>query len=179
MNKTFAELGYNAGVTVRCVSTDRPDFYKVGEVFELQEYKGLPRLVSVSAIGSFDCSQASWELVSRAGSTDADDGYLIWSDMTPESQGALLLAFHNGATIQVFSRSSDKWLNVIHELVWSRHTKYRVKPADPVVVTHEVFGRHESIWVFFTDTFDTHTITYNTIDGVIDCASVKMMEIDK
>jgi len=178
MNKTFAELGYNAGDTVRCVSTDRPDFYKLGEVFELQDYKGLPRLVSVSAIGSFDCSQASWELVSRAGSTDADDGYLTWGDMTPEAQGALLLAEHNGATIQLFGDNSE-WIDSRYKLIWFDHKKYRVKPADPVVVAHEIYGRHKLSWSIIYREQDTRKMTYNTIDGVVDCASVRMVEIEK
>ena len=174
MNKTVAELGYNVGDTVRCVFTDRPDFYMVGEVFGLSDHKGATRLVS--AKGPLDGRFASWELVSRAGSTDADDEYLIWRDMTPEAQGALLLAEHNGATIQDFD-GVDWGVSVFTG--WYYHVKYRVKPADPVVVTHEIFGRDGLFWSYLTSNDDTHKMSYNTIDDVIDCASVKMVEIDK
>jgi len=178
MNKTFAELGYNVGDTVRCVFTERGRFYKVGEVFELQEYEGLTCLVRDGVAGAFDGRFASWELVSRAGSTHADDGYLNWSDMTPEAQGALLLAYHNGPTIKQ-SGDEFKWVDFNRKPMWLNAIKYRVKPADPVVVTHELFGRHELFWAFMECEQDTHKFTYNTIDGVVDCSSVKMVEIEK
>jgi len=174
MNKTFAELGYNVGDMVRCVETTN-GLYKIGEVLTLSDSSGYLR--HVSAGRNVDGSLASWELVSRAGSTvTAYDEYLIWGDMTPEAQGALLLAFHNKATIQFYCY--DEWTD-IQDPSFTSHDKYRVKPADPVVVTHEIYGSNELFWGYLTNEDDTHKMTYNTIDGVIDCASVKMMEIDK
>jgi hypothetical protein len=171
MNKTFAELGYNVGDTVRCVDSRLFQTYTKGDTFILQM-----TIEGVSTSSSSNGYSASWELVSRAGSTvTADDEYLIWSDMTPEAQGTLLLAEHNGVVIQMFI-SSD-WNDLHHSPCWFGHKKYRVKPADPVVVAHEIFGYHRSIWAFFTDFRDTHKITYNTIDGVIDCSSVVMTKI--
>ena len=161
MNKTFADLGYNAGDTVRCV----------GNEYVLVQTNGEP-----TTRGGYNGLGGTWELVSRTGSTDADDGYLIWGDMTPEAQGALLLAFHNKATIQFYCY--DEWTD-IQDPSFTSHDKYRVKPADPVVVTHEIFGSNELFWGYLTNEDDTHKMTYNTIDGVIDCASVKMMEIEK
>jgi len=171
MNKTFAELGYNAGDTVRCVDGGKY-FYVTGKEYSLVHYHGEPTIK-----GHYDGYSASWELVSRAGSTDTTDyEYLTWSDMTPEAQGALLLACHNGETIQFFI--IDEWVNIQFPS-WERSGKYRVKPVDPVVVAHELFGRHKLFWSGACVAPDTHRLTYNTIDGVIYCASVKMMEIDK
>jgi len=177
MNETFAELGYNAGDTVRCVD-DRNRVDDGGCLIYVTGYEYLLRHTTVEP--RTNCGHngysASWELVSRAASTDADDGYLIWSDMTPEAQGALLLAEHNGEIIQFFCL--DEWI-LDSDPNWWHASKYRVKPADPVVVTHEIFGSNEIFWGYLTNEDDTHKMTYNTIDGVIDCASVRMVEIKK
>jgi len=169
MNKTFADLGYNAGDTVRCV--DSWMNYMIDKTYKLiPDETGAPRTNS-----GYNGYSGTWELVSRAGSANADDGYPIWDDMTPEAQGALLLSFHNGATVQFFSL--DEWIDIEYPLF--ANGKYRVKPADPVVVTHEIYGSNELFWGYLTNEQDTHKITYNTIDGVVDCASVKMVEIQK
>lgn len=172
MNKTFAELGYNVGDTVRCV--DSWVNYEIDKTYKLiPDETGAPRTNS-----GYNGYSGSWELVSRAGSANADDEYLIWSDMTPEAQGALLLAEHNGADIQLLTINCE-WSHASHARRWVDTSKYRVKPADPVVVTHEISGSDKLLWGFSRADCDTHTITYNTIDGVIDCASVQMVEIDK
>jgi len=171
MNKTFAKLGYKVGDTVRCIVGDGNYPYKFDTKYTLETFEQVPVIK-----GGYNGHSASWELVSRAGSTEADDKYLIWGDMTPEAQGALLLAAHNGASIQDFD-GVDWGVSVFTG--WYYHVKYRVKPADPVVVTHELFGKHGFFWSLIAHKGDTHKMTYNTIDGVIDCASVKMVEIDK
>jgi len=180
MNKTFAELGYNVGDTVRCVDEGSSGFfdegstgfYETGKEYVIDSYRKTPAID-----GLYNGFSASWELVSRAGLTDADDGYPIWGDMTPEAQGALLLAEHNGAVVQEWNNGWKLW-QITDCSSRDNDTKYRVKPADPVVVTHELSGHHEGIWAFVPGGCDTHTITYNMIDGVIDCASVQMMEIN-
>jgi len=176
MNKTFAELGYNVGDTVRCVDNGRNKHYVIGHVYLLNRNTyGQPKTNDGG-----NGHSGEWKLVSRAGSTvDTDDECPTWSDMTPEAQGALLLAFHNGAGIQLFKRGSVKWYDMSEKPSWVDHMKYRVKPADPVVVTHELFGRHKLFWSGACVEPDTHRLTYNMIDGVIDCASIQMMEIDK
>jgi len=172
MNKTFLELCYNVGDTVRCV--DSWMNYMIDKTYKLiPDETGAPRTNS-----GYNGYSGTWELVSRAGSTDADDGYLIWGDMTPEAQGALLLAEHNGAVVQEWNDGWKLW-QITDCSSRYNDTKYRVQPADPVVVTHEVFGRHDLFWYFMEYEQDTHKITYNTIDGVVDCSSVKMVEIDK
>jgi len=88
MNETFAELGYNVGDTVRCVDDGGRRFYVTGGKYVLENSVGSRPTIN----GDQNGFSASWELVSRAGSTDANDEYPIWGDMTPEAQGALLLA---------------------------------------------------------------------------------------
>jgi len=178
MNKTFADLGYNAGDTVRCVD-DRNRVDDGGCLIYVTGYEYLLRHTTIEP--RTNCGHngysATWELVSRAGSTDdADDEYLNWRNMTPEAQGALMLSLHNGATIQVFSVSSDKWVDT-RKPMWVDYIKYRVRTADPVVLTHEVSGYVGGPWSEQKIKIDTQKITYNTIDGLVDYDSVKMMEI--
>ena len=171
MNKTFTELGYKVGDTVRCVDSDW-EVYTLGNEYLLEAYKGIPTIDR-----EHNGRSATWELVSRAGSTDTpDDEYLTWGDMTPEAKGALLLAEHDGVVIQEWN---DGWKLWQFTDCSSRYndTKYRVPPAVPVIVAYEVFGRPGFFWGSITDNRDTHKMTYNTIDGVIDCASVRMVEL--
>jgi hypothetical protein len=174
MNKTFAELGFNVGDTVRCVDDGDSILYVTGGKYVLEGSAGSRPTIKSDHNGY----SASWELVSRAGSTYADDEYLIWGDMTPEAQGALLLAFHNGVDIQEWNDGWKLW-HITDCSSRYNDTKYRVKPAGPVVVTHKVSGSHQLFWGYLSNDDDTHKFTYNTIDGVIDCASVRMVEIGK
>jgi len=176
MNETFADLGYNVGDTVRCVDNKSCRFYTTGKKYVLEGSVDSRPTIK----GDKNGLSATWELVSRAVSPAAAKNVnLLWSDLTPEDKCTLLLAESSGETIQLFSILASKWTDIENRPMWLDSFKYRVKPADPVVVAHELFGRHGSIWAFFTDDFDTHKMTYNTIDGVIDCASYKMMEIGK
>jgi len=171
MNETFAELGYKVGDTVRCVDNKSCRFYTTGKKYVLEGSVDSRPTIK----GDQNGFSATWELLSRAVSpVAADDKYPIWGDMKPEEQGALLLAKHNGKNIELFCH--DKWVNVDDPIFYS-DDKYRVKPAEPVVVTHELFGQQKSFWRGPQAKSDTHKMSYNTIDGVIDCASVKMLKL--
>jgi len=172
MYDTFAELGYNVGDMVRCVDEGSTGVYETGKEYVIDSYRETP-----AVDGLYNGYSASWELVSRAGSTDANDEYLIWGDMTPEAQGALLLAEHNGAVVQEWNNGWKLWQITDCSRRYN-DTQYRVKPADPVVVTYELFSRHGFFWSLFVHEEDTNKMTYNMIDGVVDCASVRMMEIN-
>jgi hypothetical protein len=168
MNKTFDELGYKAGDTVRC-TRDNPYFsgYRVDDVFTLKlGFEGSLRA------GSSDGSLGDWELV-------CDPSDLTWGDMTPEQQGALLLAHHQGKTIEVKSLSLGCWFS-LHEPVWGPEAPYRIKP-EPVVVHHEMHNRvHDGKLESFTKGkhfTSTYVLTYDTEDGVPVCSSVKLSKL--
>lgn len=63
------------------------------------------------------------------------DEYPVWRDMTPEWKGAILLAFHEGKTIEV----QDFMDNTTHQPFWcptdepGRYGRliYRIKPPEP------------------------------------------------
>ena len=99
----------------------------------------------------------------------------LWKDMTDAEKGALLLAEHRGGDVEYWSGYA-----------WNRHSKsmplwcdgiaYRIKPA-PVVETKE----HTWNWAYGFFGYDgpddpktTHRITFDTVDGVPDCSTVKM-----
>jgi hypothetical protein len=87
-----------------------------------------------------------------------------WGEMTPEEQGALLLAHHNGETIEVYdSRPTKGWTFALLPL-WCGSFKYRVKP-EPEVKAEVVY------WGL------VHKITFDTIDGEPDVSTVKMEKL--
>jgi hypothetical protein len=170
MNKTFDDLGYKAGDTVRC-TRDNPYFsaYKVDDVFTLKlGFEGSLRA------GSSDGSLGDWELV-------CDPSDLTWGDMTHEQQGALLLAHHKGKTIEVKSHASGRWADLGRPM-WKQNTSYRIKPKHvPVVVHHNLYsGAYASQLGVLTKhqyTDSTYVLTYDTEDGVPVCSSVKLSQL--
>lgn len=114
-----------------------------------------------------------------------DDSPKLWKDMTPEEKGALLLAQHEGRPIEYYnSKRLDKWCEVKGRSIFCDFGAYRVKP-EPVRVTRAMTGLAMSQagqpgWASFSTMpgdGDTHRITFDIVDGVIDCSSVKMEEL--
>ena len=169
MNKTFEELGYKAGDTVRCTGSS-PYFhvYNTGDFFTLKLSSG----GSIRA-GTCDGTLGDWELV--CGPSD-----LTWGDMTPEQQGALLLAHHQGKTIEMLLVYSRDWHTLTDKPNFLPEYAYRIKP-EPVVVHHEMHNRvHDGKLESFTKGkhfTSTHVLTYDTQDGVPVCSSVKLSKL--
>jgi hypothetical protein len=168
MTKTFEELGYKAGDTVRCTGTEEYfSGYKAGDVFTLE-------LNAFGNIGADMCngSLGDWELV-------CDPSNLTWGDMTPEQQGALLLAHHQGKTIELISHASGRWVYSEYPQ-WTQDTSYRIKP-EPVVVHHEMHSvLYKRTIIGFAEGKNTgseHVLTYDTEDGVPVCSSVKLSQL--
>lgn len=64
------------------------------------------------------------------------DEYPVWSDMTPEQKGAILLAFHEGATIecrQDYLVPPQWWRD--ENPTWNKDCAYRVRPSAPEPTT--------------------------------------------
>lgn len=122
--------------------------------------------------GVFD--DEKYRLVSRA--VQATPQPTIWRDLSPEEKGALLLAAHEGKVIEVWDDVGHEWLTCRYPN-WTHGCAYRL-PKEPVRET-------EKFDVFYNKGFGveacagtgwtaTHRITFDTIDGVPDCNSVKM-----
>ena len=103
--------------------------------------------------------------------TPRDETPKIWRDMSTEEKGALLLAAHEGKVIEVWEGEWSKVINVI----WYPWNAYRVKP-DAV---------RETVNMYYPDfpySFNcagrvvgpTHRITFDTINGEPDPASIRM-----
>lgn len=99
----------------------------------------------------------------------------LWRDMTQEEKGALLLAHHEGKAIELFI-SKGSWMEC--SPFWTDDVAYRVKP-EPVRETVTIYAGSPDLGLFRhdRDIHDTHRITFDLIDGVPDCASVKMEEL--
>jgi hypothetical protein len=117
-------------------------------------------------------SLGDWELV-------CDPSDLTWGDMTPEQQGALLLAHHQGKPIEVKSHVLGNWIP-LHEPLWISDAAYRTKP-EPVVVHHEMHSvLYKRTIIGFAEGENTgseHVLTYDTEDGVPVCSSVKLSKL--
>jgi hypothetical protein len=169
MNKTFEDLGYKAGDTVRCTGSNPYfDKYKTGDIFtlELNDYGNI-------GIDLCNGSLGDWELV-------YDPIDLTWGDMTPEQQGALLLAHHQGKTIEMLLVYSKVWHTLTGKPEFQPEYAYRIKP-EPVVVHHEMHNRvHDGKLESFTKGkhfTSTYVLTYDTEDGVPVCSSVKLSKL--
>ena len=103
-----------------------------------------------------------------------------WKEMTDEEKGALLLARINGATLQTKAYGSDWSDKDFSNNKFHSDFVYRIKP-DPVVETVTLKGGVYEDCAYFFDVFEqnkkswyTHRITFETVDGVPDCSTVKM-----
>ena len=90
----------------------------------------------------------------------------LWRDMTDAEKGALLLAHHEGATLQVLSVVN--WYDV-EKMVCDPDATYRIKP-EPKVEVVALCYRQDVGQV-------KNRITFNLIDGEPDCDSIKMEKV--
>jgi hypothetical protein len=171
MNKTFKELGYKAGDTVRCVNSNKEyPSHDIGDTFELT-----PDIWGqLESPKNYYGTLGDWELV-------CDPSDLTWGDMTPEQQGALLLAHHQGKTVELKCHlAGGFWRTLIDRPMWSGEKTYRIKPEPVVVHQHRYAGLYEGdLGVLskgqYTDS--AYVFTYDTEDGVPVCSSVKLSKL--
>lgn len=170
---TLKELGVKVGDVVGLIHTGRnsDNFGKVER--GLTGTIGKDKHVYIACHGSFTYDyDAKFKMVSRA--------VKLWRDLTPAEKGALLLAHHeNPGSVEFLNE--DEWVTLEY-LGWLDNFAYRIKP-EPVVETVTVYGGNTKAmnrnWGFSGDHLgpETHRITFQTINGKPDCASVKMEEV--
>lgn len=104
---------------------------------------------------------------------------MAWGEMTPEEKGALLLAHHEGKEIQFYT-SAFAWAGLNRPFKWFPHRAYRVKP-EPQRETVRLLGYGTFANVLREDYITEldrcmakYAITFDTIDGKPDCASIRM-----
>jgi|AntRauTorckE5430_2_1112549.scaffolds.fasta_scaffold09507_4 hypothetical protein len=106
-----------------------------------------------------------WRIVSRASDTPT-----IWADMTPEEKGALLLAQFEHKPIEMFA--DGPWQ--VCTPSWRDDRAYRIKP-EPKRETVKLYGRNHCFeFKHNPNNTDTHSITFETIDGEPDCGTIRM-----
>ena len=111
-----------------------------------------------------------------------DDTPTLWKDMTPEEKGALLLAQHEGKTIEFYGLLDEWVVDCNFNPKGCCNMAYRIAPHKPVVETVEVYGGTEigRTWGFYTGHESNaveYRITFDTIDGVPDTGSIKLVEV--
>jgi hypothetical protein len=105
----------------------------------------------------------------------------LWRDMTPEEKGALLLGWHEGKVIEVFGLGYPDMWYYEDDPRFEDECAYRIKP-EPKIDRVALLGGMDTSgnWSFCTDevwSADTHKITFDTIDGKPDPASIKIEEV--
>ena len=160
---TLKELDVKPGDVLVCVWAVTSGVFTVGKTYrmtgnglECDSY--IPQLSTAS----------TFRVISRAAYTPK-----LWRDMTDVEKGALLLADHDGKVIEVYD--NGKWVKRSFP-VWAYEAAYRIRPEPKVEV---VTVRYQKRWVTIMPFYDgyTHRITFTTIDGKPDCASIKMEAI--
>jgi hypothetical protein len=109
----------------------------------------------------------NWRIISRA------DNPKLWRDMTDAEKGALLLAKHEGKVIECYD--GYMWFETVTPRWYVPHA-YRIRP-EPKVETVTVHYQKDGATVMPVANGYTHRITFNTIDGKPDTASIKMEAI--
>lgn len=118
---TLQSLDVKAGDVVQCVvaTTEGRSIFTEGKEYLLQEDK----TITCDNEASLGVTISEFFVVSRA-----EPEYKTFGGMTPEEQGALLLAHHNEETIEFLPPYSERWEEVTHP-IWNNSVKYRVKPT--------------------------------------------------
>jgi hypothetical protein len=110
----------------------------------------------------------------------------LWRDMTPEEKGALLLAHHEGKDIEIFGLvCPDKWYETV--VLWYDDCAYRIK-TEPKreTVTAKLCIDDRNTSLHMRPYYSNHkygedhfyfSMTFDTIDGKLDPASIKIEEI--
>jgi hypothetical protein len=110
----------------------------------------------------------------------------LWGDMTPEEKGALLLGWHEGKVIEVFGfLYLDMWCE--DDPCFYEDCAYRIKPEpkrETVTAKLCIDARGNSLHMrpdyyrgeYGDDNF-YFTLTFDTIDGKPDIASIKIEEL--
>ena len=109
-----------------------------------------------------------WVVISRA-----SDKPKLWRDMNDAEKSALLLAHHEGKVIEVMD--GNTWYRKTFP-VFADGNAYRVRP-EPEVEVIELYGNEDTSFYRGGPCFDTHCITFNIVDGEIDCSSVQMRKL--
>lgn len=105
--------------------------------------------------------------------------------MSRTEKGELLLAHHDGSTIQYmlfpYIYGVHDWKDSAGPSFSPQHA-YRVKPEPKVEAVEIIGGPYKDLGYIFEKGDDQkswykHRITFNTIDGEPDCASIKMEKL--
>lgn len=134
----------------------------------------------VGKIGEMSVTWNEWGYYSSSSDTSRLDliseWLTTWSEISDQEKGEMLLAHHNGKEIEMYN--FGEWVTV--EPQWVSNRAYRIK-KEPVNETVTLYGEFENVDVVELGKLkmigDTHMITYNVIDGKIDCSSVVMKEL--
>ena len=118
-----------------------------------------------SCLGNFEHSiKEEWkepeEMATETQNVEHRETYKVWGEMTPEEKGTLLLAHHEGKTIE-YLRFDDVWAEDSSPFAF-RELRYRIKPEEPSV--------EEKVFDVVYLASDSFPFTFNSVWG---CGNTK------
>jgi hypothetical protein len=169
---TLRDLNVKPGDRLRLLSG-----HFTGTICTVRDDLGVSFVMTDDSINGYSpYTNNTFRLLSRAA-----DSFKIWGDLTDEEQGALLLAYHRGKTIQTGVAGSDSWYDCCNPN-WSCDTIYRVKP-EPTREKVVLYGfkDKDGRWYFETgyEKDDHHSVcmTFYQLDGEPDLNSIKLEKL--
>ena len=162
---TLQELNVQAGDVVECVNGCGNA--KVGFEYVVNENKDILNFLNNKT------NMSTFRLISRA---PRDETPKLWREMYAEEKGALLLAAHDGKVIEQH-QGPFGWQERVDMPMWQGHSAYRIKPEPQRKQVSLYFGELKQGALLSRVRTDTHRITFDTINGKPDPASIRMERI--
>ena len=131
---------FKVGDKVKIVACDGrlgPHSFEIGEIVTLTErttYYDREGMITFRAVGANDFACVNQDEIAYV-----EDQPKTWGEMTPEEKGALLLAKHEGKTIQTKWANESCWVDSNWVAFNCDTLQYRVKP-EPVREIVTLYG---------------------------------------
>jgi hypothetical protein len=121
--------------------------------------------------GLFHLNRGEFTIVSRA-SEEQPTPPKQWQHLTPEEKGALLLAHHEGQTIELWNGASWVPFDEYTRISWYEKGTYRALPK-PVVEAVTLYGNNSLFFSPIQNKNDPYKIIFDIVDGKPDWDSLE------
>lgn len=168
---TKKQLNLQVGDVVKIVDSRSPsagNTYTINKHLKLRNNDGSGHYFGY--VNDSICEDTLFEVLSRATATQ----HKMWRDMSAEEKGALLLAHHEGKTIEFWDE--DAWI-AAEQPLFTQYDKYRVKPEPRVEIVCMYYNTGDSIMTTYKGKKDSFKVSFKVVDGEPDCSSVVLEKI--
>ena len=174
MGLTFQEQGFKANDIIICKSKDgfAGSVLTVGQHYKVENHAGGLMIWSANewwfgTQGTFELFAPASPLISSLSATTNNTGHKpdTFKESYASAKGRLLLGFHEGRKVQIWSDLYKKWGDC-PKPAFLANNSYRLKPV-PVIETRTVYGSTGQAWTTTRTHTDTHSMSYDVQDGTL------------